>query len=107
MPRRETELVSFRLDRALIAKIDEWARSRGGTRTDGTRDLLERGLASVTPAPTAATKPPTDGSPRARAVAAAEAECAWCGPPRSGPHHERCPHSPGSGLGAAFRELRR
>jgi len=110
MPRSKTELVSFRLDRELVARIDEWARARGSTRTDGTRDLLERGLAAAVTASTP-TSAPAAGTLRPkkeqRAVIETHAECGWCGQPRNGPHYEKCPHAPGSGLGSFLRELGR
>src|SRR5260370_26936383 len=82
--RRETELVSFRLDRELIARIDERARALDGTRTDGTRDLIERGLTTLdgTQPNEAPTPRPAIVKPRARRTkTTVAAECGWGGRP--------------------------
>ncbi len=109
-PRGDTDLVSFRLSRVLVAKIDERASVLGGTRTDGTRDLLERGLASLavqrsTDAPVPHTVTTGPGHPKGGPSPRVQSECGWCGAPRKGPHHEKCPVNPGSGLNTLFRQL--
>ncbi len=108
-PHQETELVSFRLEPGLLARIDQRARVLGGTRTDGTRDLLERGLASLEDQG-AAPVPETNVNvlrhpPKETTASPTQAECVWCGRPRNGPHYEKCPHNPSSGLNRFFREL--
>ena len=87
-PAPETQLVALRLDRDLLAAIDDHARRTGRTRSSAFRDLIARGLRAT-------------GRKAADALAPA-GPCSWCAAAPGASHGESCPRRPGSPLHEAL-----
>lgn len=83
-PAPDTQLVALRLDRGLLAAVDEHARRAGITRSAAFRELVAQGLRAA-------------GRTAKDALAPARA-CAWCAAAPGAPHGAECPRRPGSAL---------